>query len=178
MEKRKVTTAVKKQVAGRQRFTCAANIPDYKCPLRNEPFDEAGFEIDHIKPLSEGGSNEPSNLQALCLMCHRVKSNRASISKSKENTLTTDPVINDEEIYIEKYDAIAKFMDEKISPWQEGDPLVQVDKPILRRVFKHWKDENDQRHNKKLSVSELEKRIELMYGCYPRGGWTNFKLEF
>jgi 5-methylcytosine-specific restriction endonuclease McrA len=32
------------------------------------------FEVDHAKPLFEGGSNDESNLQALCAQCHRVKS--------------------------------------------------------------------------------------------------------
>ena len=31
-------------------------------------------EIDHIVPLSAGGGNGDSNLQALCLMCHDSKS--------------------------------------------------------------------------------------------------------
>jgi hypothetical protein len=79
--KRKVTAAVKKQVAGKQRFTCAGNVSGYSCPLNGNPFDEAGYEIDHIIPLSEGGSNDNSNLQALCLMCHRVKSNRSATSE-------------------------------------------------------------------------------------------------
>lgn len=84
-EKRKVTAAVKKQVAGKQRFTCAGNVQGYSCPLNGNPFDEAGYEIDHILPLSEGGSNDQSNLQALCLMCHRVKSNRsATVEKPKK----------------------------------------------------------------------------------------------
>ena len=30
-------------------------------------------QIDHIKPLSQGGSNDPSNLQALCACCHAAK---------------------------------------------------------------------------------------------------------
>ncbi len=83
-EKRKVTAAVKKQVAGKQRFMCAGNVSGYACPLSGNPFDEAGYEIDHIIPLSEGGSNDTSNLQALCLMCHRVKSNRAASVKKEE----------------------------------------------------------------------------------------------
>ncbi len=83
-EKRKVTAAVKKQVAGKQRFMCAGNVSDYACPLSGNPFDEAGYEIDHIIPLSEGGSNDTSNLQALCLMCHRVKSNRAASVKKED----------------------------------------------------------------------------------------------
>jgi hypothetical protein len=83
--KRRVTAAMKKQVAGTQRFMCIANVKDYECPLKGMPFDEAGYEIDHILPLANGGSNDRSNLQALCLMCHRVKSNRAStVEKPKK----------------------------------------------------------------------------------------------
>ena len=82
--KRHVTAGTKKLVAGKQRYMCAASVPGYVCPLGGTPFDEAGYEVDHILPLSEGGTNEASNLQALCLMCHRVKSNRASVGKSKK----------------------------------------------------------------------------------------------
>jgi len=84
MSQRKVTAAMKKQVAGRQRFMCSANVPDYKCPLNGLPFDESGFHIDHIKELRDGGSNELDNLQALCLMCHTVKTNRRSSEVPKE----------------------------------------------------------------------------------------------
>ena len=84
MSQRKVTVAMKKQVAGRQRFMCAGNVPNYKCPLSGSPFDESGFHIDHIKELRDGGSNEVDNLQALCLMCHTVKTNRRSSEVPKE----------------------------------------------------------------------------------------------
>ena len=30
-------------------------------------------EVDHIIPLSEGGTNDRDNLQALCRDCHQVK---------------------------------------------------------------------------------------------------------
>jgi 5-methylcytosine-specific restriction endonuclease McrA len=73
---RKVTAAKKKQIAGRQRFCCSANVDGYRCPMDNKPFDESGYEIDHIVELCKGGSNEDSNLQALCIMCHRVKTSR------------------------------------------------------------------------------------------------------
>jgi 5-methylcytosine-specific restriction endonuclease McrA len=75
MSKRKVSESVKKQVAGRQRYKCAT-LPNYSCPLKNEPFDEAGYDIDHIVELRNGGSNDISNLQALCPACHRVKTTR------------------------------------------------------------------------------------------------------
>lgn len=33
----------------------------------------AGKECDHIIPLSEGGTNDPSNIQVLCHDCHLEK---------------------------------------------------------------------------------------------------------
>ncbi len=34
------------------------------------------YEVDHIVPLSRGGSNRPYNLQLLCCSCNRHKSNK------------------------------------------------------------------------------------------------------
>jgi len=75
--------------------------------------------------------------------------------------------------YRNENDGIAKFMSDKISPLVEGDEIVQVDKTTLKRVFKTWMSDNDLR----LSPADMEKRFEAQYGKYPRGGWTNFKLE-
>jgi len=83
---RNVTESQKKRVAGRQRYTCAASVPEYTCPMKGEPFDESGYEIDHIKELRDGGSNDLSNLQALCIMCHRVKTSRMTTAMAKKDT--------------------------------------------------------------------------------------------
>jgi len=76
--------------------------------------------------------------------------------------------------YRNENDAIAKFISEKIRILDDTDEIVQVDKQTLRRVFKQWKDENDQRS---LIAIDMEKRMETLFGKYPRGGWTNIKLE-
>ena len=38
--------------------------------------DVIAFEIDHIKPLCEGGDNSTDNLQLLCRYCNRSKGSK------------------------------------------------------------------------------------------------------
>lgn len=92
---RTLTDSQKRRVAGRQRFRCAGSIdvnciPGYTCPLSssmNGNFDEAFWEIDHIQELRENGTDDLSNLQALCPSCHKVKTGRTTTRLSKQ-TLT------------------------------------------------------------------------------------------
>lgn len=45
-----------------------------------EPFQpegpRIGLQVDHIRPLSRGGTNSPANLQTLCKSCHEIKTGR------------------------------------------------------------------------------------------------------
>jgi len=62
--------------------TQCSNYPDsnviknYNCPmwlLYNGHFDDSGYEIDHIDEFSKTHNNDLSNLQLLCVCCHKVK---------------------------------------------------------------------------------------------------------
>ena len=59
-----ITPLVKKRVAANQTWRCAS------C---RHLLDET-FEIDHVKSLFKGGTNNETNLQALCKRCHALKS--------------------------------------------------------------------------------------------------------
>jgi 5-methylcytosine-specific restriction endonuclease McrA len=49
---------------------------DYRCQMCGVTAkDGATLEIDHIMPVSKGGSNDASNLQVLCRDCNAGKSN-------------------------------------------------------------------------------------------------------
>ena len=63
-----------------------------KCNLckKNVFYDKFGykmFDIDHILPRHLNGTNKISNLQILCLMCHRQKTNleNYNLKKNKKN---------------------------------------------------------------------------------------------
>jgi phage/plasmid-associated DNA primase len=72
--------------------------------------------------------------------------------------------------YRNENDAIAKFISEKIVACENGDP---IEKASLRRTFKAWKEEADQRG---LLPLDMEKRIIEMFGKCPPGGWTCFRV--
>ena len=61
--KRSVSETKKKFVASQQ---------DWKCGDCNNQLS-AWYEVDHIQRLEYGGSNEVSNLVALCRECHGKK---------------------------------------------------------------------------------------------------------
>lgn len=64
----------------------------YVCPQwrnYNGSFDISGYQIDHIIELRYGGTNDRSNLQALCPGCHATKTNNENtknISNVKSKT--------------------------------------------------------------------------------------------
>jgi len=62
-EKRNVSALLKKKVAASQ---------EWKCGSCSNTLDET-YEVDHKLALFQGGSNEASNLIALCPHCHRKK---------------------------------------------------------------------------------------------------------
>lgn len=68
MEKRKRTwTSIDWKVKG--------SAQNWRCAACNCSLDETA-ELDHIKPLHEGGSNDRENAQLLCTPCHKRKSLR------------------------------------------------------------------------------------------------------
>lgn len=50
----------------------------YRCACCKEVWVSSRDEIDHIIPLEQGGSNDESNLQSLCINCHKEKSLKES----------------------------------------------------------------------------------------------------
>ena len=90
----------------RQNHRCRGPRPgecrEYCCPLKfgnkngsleyilgNYPYD-----IDHIKELENGGSNDLDNLQILCKTCHYTKTMISSIIKTDQSVKNNPDIMN------------------------------------------------------------------------------------
>jgi 5-methylcytosine-specific restriction endonuclease McrA len=67
--KRSVSETKKKFIASNQNWKCG------EC----KEMLKAWFEVDHIQRLDQGGSNDISNLVALCRNCHGKKTSMENI---------------------------------------------------------------------------------------------------
>jgi diadenosine tetraphosphate (Ap4A) HIT family hydrolase/5-methylcytosine-specific restriction endonuclease McrA len=62
-------------VSGTLRFD-VLKAAKFCCELCGVLADEKALEVDHIVPRNHGGSDDPSNLQALCYSCNSMKRDR------------------------------------------------------------------------------------------------------
>jgi hypothetical protein len=67
-----ISRAVREQVRRRAHYLC-----EY-CHA-SERWQYSAFTMDHIVPLSQGGSNDTNNLALACFPCNRRKSDRQEI---------------------------------------------------------------------------------------------------
>lgn len=66
-----------KEILNRQKYKCA----EPTCSVSIS----SGYHVDHIMPISLGGSNNPHNLQCLCQPCNTKKSAKHPIVWAREN---------------------------------------------------------------------------------------------
>ena len=72
------TTSVKRvRDVSLKKRTAVLERDNYTCQMCGKNrYDGVKLEVDHIIPVSKGGSDNMSNLQTLCFDCNRGKSNK------------------------------------------------------------------------------------------------------
>jgi len=75
--------SVKKTIKSRKRTAITNTLrhevfkrDNYKCVECGVSKDERCLHVDHIIPISRGGTDELDNLQTLCVVCNLAKNNR------------------------------------------------------------------------------------------------------
>ena len=82
-------------VAGLQRYRCAN--PFGSCPLwrcGDGTFGPEGWDVDHREPYSTCMRNDVASLQALCGICHNLKSRLERMKLIEEEVSKSDDGIN------------------------------------------------------------------------------------
>ncbi len=77
---RKFSRFIQEKVRRRANFLCEYCHTDERWQL-------VQFTIDHIIPISEGGTGELENLALACFHCNRKKSDKQSVSDSQTNSI-------------------------------------------------------------------------------------------
>jgi hypothetical protein len=65
----------------------------FMCTYCGASGNDAELEIDHIIPVSKGGSNHISNLTTACKACNMKKSNKSEEDFKRDRTLDYSPLV-------------------------------------------------------------------------------------
>lgn len=77
---REVWSVTRREVYLRDKGLCQSPVSPPICQGKGEPMDVKCCHVDHIVPLSRGGSNHASNLRLLCPICHALREDAAHSS--------------------------------------------------------------------------------------------------
>ena len=139
MTKRRFSEVQKKQVAARQRWACSACARTL----------EATFEVDHTKPLWEGGPDSLENATAMCPNCHRHKTQAENVSRaSAGRALLMSRVRAEETERRRDHDAAEGYVrcvacGLRRPPFEAHDVCLGVEKRVAKRVGGAYSCERD-----------------------------------
>lgn len=132
----------------------------YRCVECGASKDETTLEIDHVTPVSKGGTNDIDNLQTLCKACNRAKRARTWVGGETDYE-TTKNELNSlkkklEETEIKLKEAITE--EDKIELKFKITKLKETIEVVQKRY-----DELEIEHEKWLQEQKELKRRELLY---------------
>lgn len=130
-ERNKLTSSLRLEVKRRDNYTCRY--------CGKKMFDGVGLQIDHIIPIAKGGKTELGNLQVLCSVCNRNKSDRIvptmetvsateTVSIEEEAVSTTETVSIEEE----KAEPKAEPLNKRVTD-EEYAKFMQETRDFIRR---------------------------------------------
>ncbi len=98
----------------------------FKCQYCGKASPDVILEVDHIKPVSEGGTNDMTNLITACFDCNRGKSNVL---------LDDNAVLEKQRKQLEEINE-RRLQLEMMMEWREG--LMSLDEDKIDAFKEHW----------------------------------------
>lgn len=156
-----LTQLVKKKVAASQQWKCKACF---------KLLDEC-FEIDHVVCKKDGGTDNVSNLQAMCPNCHRRKTNR-DVQRRPTKAKTSLPSWWDDYAKLVQPQTIHQVHFSSLLTTQSGPgPITNGHhvRNMIRNEFPHLIWDREKANLSKLSVNELKITIASIRGEMKHG---------
>lgn len=91
-EDKKIIAKAQRQYAYEENWLGDRVFIGYRCRRCKRVFTRlSDLEVDHIRPRSKRGTDNPSNLQLLCPTCNKKKSNKVKRETSTVKKKSTAP---------------------------------------------------------------------------------------
>lgn len=100
----------------------------FKCQYCGAVAPEVVLQIDHIQPVSKGGTNDSTNLITACIACNAGK---------RDKTLDDRTAIVKQRVQLEELQERREQL-EMLMEWQQG--LKDLNKATLSQVGSYWQD--------------------------------------
>ncbi len=129
-QKKRAINKNNKQMIKRKSFTqtdkwSLLNVQEYKCKICKQMISIDGPQYDHIIPLQYKGPDSLKNLQALCIKCHAIKTQKVD---NVVMSILIPKYISKSEFDAIKVDLNEKMTNEKIMECQKEIQELQIKK--------------------------------------------------
>jgi DNA replication protein DnaC len=131
------------------------NIAMGKCAICDEKLQRK-YEVDHIKPLASGGTNDTDNIQLLCKSCHKEKSQREKEDGSYVRIIDTESSFNNQVLDIMNSEHSHRYaFIEHVEPLDQDE-----DKYKCLDVLEETNDKSNEQVLLEREKEELQDRID------------------
>lgn len=107
------TPAKRKPISKKLRFDVFKR-DGFQCTYCGEAPPKVTLEIDHIEPVSKGGTNDINNLVSACFDCNRGKRN-VRLTKKPNKTPENIAILEEQEEQLKEYQKLIKKISRRIN---------------------------------------------------------------
>ncbi len=163
---RQIHPRKKQKILERDSFTCK------DCGITS---DFAALEVDHIVPVCEGGSNDPTNLETLCYKCNMSKSHgKMSLRRSKIQNMSPREKLEAIRVKLKQYNDLS---------WNEFKVLFTQDsffkdyKVTLLDLYDLWIDLGGSGKLRCNENDKYKKQRSILLRILKNNGFTYEKIS-
>ena len=132
----------------------------FKCCYCGETPPSVTLEVDHIEPVSKGGSNDMNNLVTACFSCNRGKTN-IQLDKLPATLVENMEILKAQEEQLKEYRKFVKKIQRREKKDIEDVAKIYSEAVSEYVLSAHFKNNSLKQFLKKLPKHEVEEAMEF-----------------